>query len=161
LLLLALPDRVLLALLLLHATLLFGLLPLLVRLDAALLLVDPTLLGLGALPLGIITRALALGVDAGAIGGEALLLGLLAALLVHHAALLLRLLAARLIVALLPRQHVAPELLVLAAARIPLALVLLRAPFRLAPLHIVEAAVLVRVQILAARLHPVAVQPGV
>src|SRR5204862_4004307 len=152
LLLLSRARRGLALLFLLHAALLLSLLALLLGLDAALLLLDPSLLRLRALPLGIVARALALPVDAGALGCEALLFGLLAALLLSLAALLLGLLAALLVLTLLPCGHLAPELIVLPAALVPLALVLSRATFRLAPLQVVVAAVLDRIDRLAARL---------
>ena len=69
-----------------------------------------------------------------------------AALLVRHAALLFRLAPSRLVLALLARQQVAPDLLVLPPPRIPVALVLVRALFSLAPLLVVEAAELERIE---------------
>src|SRR5262249_34962427 len=142
LLLLAPAHLVLLALLFLHAALLLGLLALLVGLDAALLLVDPPLLRLCALPLGVVARALAILLAAGALMGGRPLCPVGAALLVHQAALVLSVAPPRFVVPLLARRHVAPELLVLPAACVPVLPVLRRASFRLSPLEIVVTAVL-------------------
>jgi hypothetical protein len=147
------------AILLIDPPLLLGGLPLLLGLHAALLFLDPPLLRLCPLPLGLGARALALRLETRALVSQALLLGLLAPLLLHEPALLFSLPPAHLVVTLLAREHVTPELLVLPPPRLPLALVLQRAALRLAPLLIVVASVLARIDVFAARLHPIAGQP--
>jgi hypothetical protein len=129
--------------------------------DPALLLFNPVSLRLRALALGVGARALALALGAGALFVEPTALVVAAPLLLHHAALLLRLLPARLVLTLLAGLQIAPESIVLPAPCVPVALVLVRAPLRLAPLLVVVAADLDQVGALAPLLDPVPLQPGV